>query len=106
MVTNDVTVNDRRRREYDKSSYLRKYRMGKAKIAITLDEDTLQRVDRLISNQVFPNRSRAIAEAIEEKLERIERSRLARECAKLDPKFEKAMAEEGLSEDAAAWPEY
>jgi metal-responsive CopG/Arc/MetJ family transcriptional regulator len=80
--------------------------MGKAKIAITLDEDTLQRVDRLISNQVFPNRSRAIAEAIEEKLERIERSRLARECAKLDPKFEKAMAEEGLSEDAAAWPEY
>ena len=80
--------------------------MGKAKVAITLDEDTLQRVDRLISNDVFPNRSRAIAEAIEEKLERIERSRLARECAKLDPKFEKAMAEEGLSEDAAAWPEY
>jgi metal-responsive CopG/Arc/MetJ family transcriptional regulator len=80
--------------------------MGKAKVAITLDEDTLRRVDRLISNQVFPNRSRAIAEAIEEKLERIERSGLARECAKLDPKFEKAMAEEGLSEDAAAWPEY
>ena len=72
--------------------------MGKAKVSITLDEDTLQRVDRLISNDVFPNRSRAIAEAIEEKLERLERRRLARECAKLDPKFEKAMAEEGLSD--------
>ena len=80
--------------------------MGKAKVAITLDEETLQRVDRLISNDVFPNRSRAIAEAIEEKLERIERNQLARECAKLDPKFEKAMAEEGLSENAATWPEY
>ena len=72
--------------------------MGKAKVAITLDEDTLRRVDRLISNQVFPNRSQAISEAIEEKLKRLERRRLARECAKLDPKFEKAMAEEGLSD--------
>jgi metal-responsive CopG/Arc/MetJ family transcriptional regulator len=80
--------------------------MGKAKVAITLDERTLDRVDRLISNHVFPNRSRAIEEAVAEKLERLERSRLARECAKLDPKFEKALAEEGLSEDVAAWPEY
>lgn len=37
----------------------------------------------------------------EEKLERVERSRLARECAKLDPKFEKALAEEGMSEDSS-----
>lgn len=80
--------------------------MAKAKIAITLDEHTLDRVDRLISNHVFPNRSRAIEEAVAEKLERLGRSRLARECAKLDPKFEKALAEEGLSEDTAAWPEY
>jgi hypothetical protein len=28
------------------------------------------------------------------------------ECKKLDPKFEKAMAEEGLSEDLSQWPEY
>jgi hypothetical protein len=33
------------------------------------------------------------------KLARLERSRLAQECAKLDPAFEKALAEEGLSED-------
>lgn len=80
--------------------------MSRAKVAITLDETTLERVDRLISQHVFPNRSRAIEEAIEDKLARMERSRLASECAKLDPKFEKAMAEEGLSEDLASWPEY
>jgi len=55
---------------------------------------------------VFPNRSQAIEEAVAEKLARIEKSRLAQECAKLDPAFEKALAEEGLSEDLAEWPEY
>jgi len=43
---------------------------------------------------------------VEDKLARLERSRLARECAKLDPGFEKALAEEDLSEDASEWPEY
>jgi hypothetical protein len=43
---------------------------------------------------------------VHDKLERLERSRLAQECAKLDPKYEKALAEEGLSEDVAEWPEY
>jgi hypothetical protein len=36
----------------------------------------------------------------------MERSRLASECAKLDPKFEKALAEEGLGRDLETWPEY
>jgi hypothetical protein len=36
----------------------------------------------------------------------MKRSRLSLECAKLDPKFEKAMAEEGLVEDVSQWPEY
>lgn len=36
--------------------------------------------------------------AVEEKLVRLNRSRLARECAKLNPAFEKALAEEDLSE--------
>ena len=63
-------------------------------------------LDRLVKNQVFPNRSRAIQEAVEEKLSRLDRSRLARECAKLDPAFEKSHAEEGLLEELAEWPEY
>ena len=80
--------------------------MARSKVAISLDESTLSRLDRLVRKQVFPNRSQAIEEAVAEKLARIEKSRLAQECAKLDPAFEKALAEEGLSEDLAEWPEY
>ena len=80
--------------------------MGKSKVAISLDESTLDRLDQLVKKQVFPNRSQAIEEAVAEKLARIEKSRLAEECAKLDPAFEKALEEEGLSEDLAEWPKY
>lgn len=80
--------------------------MGTIKIAITLNKNTLERLDRLVKNHIFPNRSRAIQGAVQEKLERMERSRLARECAKLDPDFEKAMAEEGLPEESSEWPKY
>lgn len=80
--------------------------MARAKVAISLDESTLDRLDKLVRKQVFPNRSQAIEEAVAEKLARIEKSRLAQECAKLDPAFEKALAEEGLSEELKAWPEY
>ncbi len=80
--------------------------MSRAKVAISLDKATLERLDRLVEEEVFPNRSQAIEEAVSEKLERLERSRLARECAKLDPVFEKALAEEGVSEELAEWPEY
>jgi len=80
--------------------------MARAKVAISLDENTLDRLDRLVKKQVFPNRSQAIQEAVDEKLSRLDRSRLARECAKLDPAFEKSLADEGLSEELAEWPEY
>jgi metal-responsive CopG/Arc/MetJ family transcriptional regulator len=80
--------------------------MSQTKVAITIEEGVLAKVDALVSRKVFSNRSRAIQEAVQEKLERLERSRLAEECAKLDPAFEKAMADEGLSEELAAWPKY
>ena len=80
--------------------------MPRSKVAISLDSSTLERLDKLVETAVFPSRSQAIQEAVEEKLSRMEKNRLARECAKLDPLFEKTLAEEGLSEDAAAWPEY
>ncbi len=73
--------------------------MARSKVAISLDESILERLDKLVKKQVFPNRSQAIEEAVTEKLARLERSRLAQECAKLDPTFEKALAQEGLSED-------
>ena len=80
--------------------------MPKSKIAITIDNNTVATLDRLIEARVFPSRSKAIEDALREKLERFEKTRLAAECAKLDPVSEKALAEEGLSQDAAEWPEY
>jgi len=80
--------------------------MARAKVAISLDENTLNQLDRLVKAHVFPNRSQAIQEAVAEKISRLDRSRLARECAKVDPTFEKALAEEGLSTELAEWPEY
>jgi len=80
--------------------------MGKAKIAITLDEEFICELDRLVGEHVFQNRSQAIQDAVGEKLTRMKRSRLSIECAKLDPAFERAMAEEGLAEDLSQWPEY
>lgn len=80
--------------------------MGKTKVAISIEQKTLTQIDRLVKKHVFPNRSQAIQEAVKEKLKRLEKSRLARECCKLDPAFEKALAEEGLSEELSGWPEY
>ena len=80
--------------------------MSKEKIAITLDKECIGELDRLVCEQVFLNRSQAIQKAVNEKLARMKHNRLSRECAKLEPKFEKAMAEEGFSEDANQWPEY
>ena len=71
--------------------------MATAKIAISLDEGTVKRLDRLVKNRIFPSRSKVIQDAVEEKLKKLGKGRLARECAKLDPEFEKALADEGLS---------
>jgi Arc/MetJ-type ribon-helix-helix transcriptional regulator len=80
--------------------------MAKAKIAISLSEQTLGRVDRLVRSGAFSNRSQAIESAVEEKLERLDRVRLARECQKLDPAHEKELAEEGFAEELSKWPAY
>jgi metal-responsive CopG/Arc/MetJ family transcriptional regulator len=80
--------------------------MAASKIAITIDDKILKRLDRLVKSNLFPNRSKAIQEAIEDKLIRMDKSRLAQECAKLDPRFEQKMAEEGLSSELQEWPEY
>jgi metal-responsive CopG/Arc/MetJ family transcriptional regulator len=80
--------------------------MASDKVAITIDRELLRRLDRLVAERRFPNRSRAIQEAVQEKLERVERSRLAREAAKLDRDFEQRLADEGLAGDASEWPEY
>ena len=80
--------------------------MAASKIAITLEKDMVKRLDMLVKSNLFPNRSKAIQEAIAEKLTRMEKSRLARECAKLDPDFEQSLAEEGFTSELEEWPEY
>jgi metal-responsive CopG/Arc/MetJ family transcriptional regulator len=80
--------------------------MRTVKIAVTIDQDLLARLDQLVAEKQFPNRSRAVQEAIRDKLQRLQKSRLARESAKLDPAFEQALAEEGLGEDYQQGPAY
>jgi metal-responsive CopG/Arc/MetJ family transcriptional regulator len=80
--------------------------MSVAKVAITIDENLLQKIDRLVRQKVFPNRSKAIQEAVKEKIIKFDNNRLARECAKLNPKFEQALAEEGISAEVEQWPKY
>ena len=70
--------------------------MASSKIAITLKSELLEEVDALVKNHIFPNRSKAIQKAVEEKLHRMNQTLLARECAKLNPEREQELAEEGF----------
>jgi Arc/MetJ-type ribon-helix-helix transcriptional regulator len=69
--------------------------MGTAENAISLDPETLRKVDQLAEQGAFPSRSQFIQDAVAEKLQRLSRrGRLAQECAKLQPSEERAAAEE------------
>jgi metal-responsive CopG/Arc/MetJ family transcriptional regulator len=80
--------------------------MATTKVAVTIDSELLAQVDQLVAQQVFPNRSKAIQEALQDKLTRMRRSRLARESAKLDPQIEQSLAEEGMNQELDRWPVY
>ena len=80
--------------------------MPKTKVALTLDTDLVHRVDELVLSRRFRNRSQAIEAALSDKLERLARTRLARESAKLNPREEKRLAEDGLIDALDSWPEY
>lgn len=80
--------------------------MAVSKIAITIDDNLLKQLDLMVKSRAYPNRSKAIQEAVADKLKRLERTRLAQECAKLDPDYEQNMAEEGFSMEIDEWPEY
>lgn len=51
--------------------------MPTSKVAITIDSELLKELDQMITRQVFPNRSRAVPAALEDKLARLKRTRLA-----------------------------
>ena len=80
--------------------------MPVAKLAISLDFNVLKKLNRLVDSHYFPSRSKAIQEALEEKLMKIDKSRLAAECSKLNPEEEKEYAEEGIGSEAKEWGKY
>jgi metal-responsive CopG/Arc/MetJ family transcriptional regulator len=80
--------------------------MPKTKLAVTLESALVSELDDLVSKRRFANRSQAVEIAVAEKLARLAKGRLARECAKLDPAEERALAEEGLAGSTDTWPEY
>lgn len=79
--------------------------MSSAKIAISLDPEALRQVDQLVNGGLFPSRSKLIQDAVAEKLQRMRRVRLTRECAKLQPTAERAATEEVFNGEVE-WPEY
>jgi len=76
------------------------------KIAISIDVEILNRIDRLVKSKMFANRSKAIQIAIEEKISKLDNSRLAIESAKLNKAEEQQLSEESLQSDLTKWPEY
>jgi metal-responsive CopG/Arc/MetJ family transcriptional regulator len=80
--------------------------MPTAKLAISMDIRMLKRLDRLVKRRFYPSRSKAIQEALEEKLTKIDKSRLLIECEKLNPKEEIELAEEGIGTEAGEWEKY
>lgn len=79
--------------------------VGTAKVAITLERETLREVDRCVKEGRFPNRSRAVQAALVEMLARRKQRRLIEALAKLDARQERALAEESYSGETA-WREY
>lgn len=80
--------------------------MSVAKVTISIESNLLKRVDRLVKERVFSNRSQAVQSAVEEKVSRLDKNRLARECAKLNKTEEQSLADLGLASEAEEWLEY
>ncbi len=74
--------------------------MAKVKVTIMLDERLLRLIDRWVSEGRYSTRSQVVQAAIREHVERWSRARLAEEVVKLDPREERALADERLAMDA------
>lgn len=80
--------------------------MGKKKVAVTIDQYLVSKLDHMVAEGRYSSRSSAIEEAVLERINKLEKKRLAEESARLDPDFEQALAEEGLEGELSEWPEY
>jgi metal-responsive CopG/Arc/MetJ family transcriptional regulator len=80
--------------------------MAASKIAITIEKKSLIKLDRLVRERIFPNRSKAIQQALEEKINNLAKDKLNLECEKIDPREEIKLAEGGFATEKDQWPEY
>ena len=80
--------------------------MVTTKVAITIDTELIAQVDSLVSQKVFPSRSKAIQSAIENQLIQLWHDRLARELENLDLSEEQKIADEGIFEELLLCPKY
>ena len=70
-----------------------------------MDDTLLQQLDRLVKTGPFRSRSAAVQKAVLEKISRMDKRALAKECSKLDRKAEQALADERLTAEIS-WPDY
>ena len=81
--------------------------MPTTKIAITLDEEIVEQLDQWVREGKYPTRSKAIQEAMKERMARWRKTRLIEEAVKLNPKKEEmVLAEESLAAENEIWPKY
>jgi len=79
--------------------------MSTVKVAVSMEEHYLQELDRLVQSRVYPNRSKAVQDAVADKLARLKKTRLLRECRKLNQAEERTGAETWLSSEEE-WPAF
>lgn len=77
-----------------------------AKVAVSIENEQLKKIDFYVKKKVFKNRSQAFQISIAHILDDLEHNRLAEECEKLDVNFEQNMADIGLDEDLESWPTF
>ena len=80
--------------------------MATKKIAITLEENLLDKVNFLVSEGLYPSRSKLIQESLKEKMSNWKRKRLMTELSKLNPKEEQSIADEDISAGNEIWDKY
>lgn len=78
--------------------------MPKEKVTVTIGKGLLRRLDRLVAEAQYPNRSSAVEEVLRKQFAKVDRARLAREAARLDPAYERTLADEGMAGDSFCSP--
>jgi metal-responsive CopG/Arc/MetJ family transcriptional regulator len=77
--------------------------MAKLRISVSLDERTLNRLDRWVREGIYPSRSRAIEGALGNDPTPAELRRFIRESRNLDAEEERALADEWLRGERESW---